>query len=153
MFSIIPYRTNRNMVSRGLFDEFSNDFFRPFFEGGLNGLMRAEPAVKVDVRDEGDRYVLEADLPGMNKDALKVEVNDGVLTISAEYNQSEEAKNEENKYVYRERRFGSMSRSFNVEGIREDDITAEFRDGVLRLDLPKQENEQKPQTHTIAISG
>ena len=151
MFSIIPYRTNRNMVSRGLFDEFSNDFFRPFFEGGLNSLMRAEPAVKVDVRDEGDRYVLEADLPGMNKDDVKVEVENGVLTLSAEFNQEKEEKGEEDRYVYRERRCGSVRRSFNIDGSREEDITAGFKDGVLRLELPKKETKALPEARTIEI--
>ena len=102
---------------------------------------------------EGDHYLLEADMPDMKKDDLKVEVNDGVLTISAEYNESNEQKDEADKYVYRERRYGSMSRSFNVEGIREDGISAEFRDGVLRLNLPKCEPAPKPEAHTIEING
>ena len=155
MFSIIPYRTNHNMTrreNRGYFEDFANDFFRPFFADNF-GMMAAQRPMKVDVMDEGDHYVLEADMPGMSKDDLKVEVNDGVLTISAEYNESNEKKNDEDKYVYRERRFGSMSRSFNVEGIKESEITAEFKDGVLKLSLPKCEPSPKPEVHTIAIEG
>ena len=73
------------------------------------------------------------------------------MTISAEYNQNDEKKDECGKYIYRERRFGSMKRSFNVsDGINEDGITAEFKDGVLTLNLPKVE-EAKHETHTIAI--
>ena len=87
--------------------------------------------MKVDVRNEGEKFVLEADMPGMHKDDLKIEVDEGVLTISAVYNEDREQKDEEDKYVYRERRIGNMSRSFNLEGIREDDITASFKDGVL----------------------
>lgn len=155
MFSIIPYRTNHNMArreNRGYFEDFANDFFRPFFADNF-GMMAAQRPMKVDVRDEGDHYVLEADMPGMKKDDLKVEVHDGLLTISAEYNDAAEEKSDENKYVYRERRFGSMSRSFNVEGIREDGITAAFRDGVLKLELPKCEPEPKPESHAIEIQG
>ena len=155
MFSIIPYVNNRNMTrreSRGYFEDFANDFFRPFFSDNF-GMMTAQRPMKVDVKDEGDHYLLEADMPGMKKDDLKVEVNDGLLTISAEYHESNEQKDEADKYVYRERRFGSMSRSFNVEGIREDDITAEFKDGVLRLNLPKCEPAAKPEAHTIEING
>lgn len=153
MFNIIPYRTNHNMTrreNRGYFEDFANDFFRPFFAENF-GMLSEQRPMRVDVRDEGDHYVLEADMPGMSKDNLKVEVNDGVLTISAEYNEDNEQKNEEDKYVYRERRFGSMSRSFNVEGIREADITAAFKDGVLKLNLPKCEPVPKPEAHTIAI--
>ena len=154
MFSIIPYRTNSNITrgNRGYFEDFANDFFRPFFSDNF-GMMATQRPMKVDVRDEGDHYVLEADMPGMSRDDLKVEVNDGVLTISAQYNASREQKGDEDKYVYRERRFGSMSRSFDVEGIREEDITAAFKDGVLKLNLPKREPAAVPETHTIAIEG
>lgn len=155
MFSIIPYRTNHNMTrreNRGYFEDFANDFFRPFFADNF-GMMTAQRPMKVDVRDEGDHFVLEADMPGMKKDDLKVEVNDGLLTISAEYSENSEQKNDDTKYVYRERRCGSMSRSFNVEGIREADITASFKDGVLRLELPKCEPAPKPEAHAIEIQG
>lgn len=155
MFSIIPYRTNHNMTrreNRGYFEDFANDFFRPFFADNF-GMMADQRPMKVDVKDEGDHYTLEADMPGMKKDDVKVEVNDGVLTISAEYNRTEEQKNEEDKYVYRERRFGSMSRSFNVEGIEENAITAEFRDGVLKLALPKCQPAPKPEARAIEIQG
>ena len=149
MFGMIPYRSNRNVAPRGFFDDFAGDFFKPFFDGF--GVVRPDQAMKVDVRDEGDSYTLEADMPGVSKDNLKVEVSGGVLTISAEYDEKKEEKGEDDKYVYRERRCGSMRRSFNVEGIREDDITAEFKDGVLKLTLPKQETKALPETKAIEI--
>ena len=153
MFSIIPYRTNNHMArreNRGYFEDFANDFFRPFFAENFG--MTAQRAMKVDVRDEGDRFVLEADMPGASKDNVKVEVQDGLMTISANYDESKDEKDDEGKFVYRERRTGSMSRSFNVEGIQEDGITAQFRDGVLRLELPKCEPEQKPEPRAIQIN-
>jgi len=151
MFSMMPYRANRNMAPRGFFDDFSNDFFRPFFEGGLAGLMRPERAMKVDVRDDGDRYTLQADMPGVSKDDLKVEVANDVLTISAEYNQEKEDKDENDRYVYRERRCGNLRRAFNVQGIRQEDIAASFQDGVLTLTLPKQETKALPEAQRIEI--
>lgn len=151
MFNMIPYRTNRNVAPRGFFNEFSNDFFRPFFDEAFGGMMRANRGMKVDVRDEGDQFVLEADMPGVDKDHLKVEVNDGVLTISANYDQQSEQKNDDDRYVYRERQVGSMSRAFNVEGIREEDITASFKDGVLKLALPKREVPELPEPRKIEI--
>lgn len=150
MFSMMPYRTNRNMMPRGFFDDFASDFFRPFFDG-FGGMARAEQAMKVDVRDDGDSYTLEADMPGVSKDNLKVDVTNGVLTISADYDEKKEEKNEDDRYVYRERRCGSIRRSFNVEGIREDDITAEFKDGVLKLTLPKVPAKALPEPKTIQI--
>lgn len=149
MFGMIPYRSNRNVAPRGFFDDFTSDFFKPFFEGF--GMMRPEQAMKVDVKDEGDRYTLEADMPGVSKDDLKIELSNGMLTISADYDEKKEEKGEDDKYVYRERRCGSLRRSFNVEGIREDDITAEFKDGVLKLNLPKQETKAIPEAKTIQI--
>ena len=149
MFSMIPYKTNRNLIANGLFDDFANDFFRPFFEGGMT---RANPQMRVDVREEDDKFVLEADMPGVSKDDLKVEVRDGVLTIAAEYKQESEDKGDDDRYVYRERRCGSVSRAFNVEGIREEDITAEFRDGVLKLTLPKKEAPVLPEARRIEIN-
>ena len=154
MFSVIPYRTSHNMVqrpARGFFEDFSNDFFRPFFEGGFGEMMRAQSPMKVDVRDEGDHFLLEADMPGVSKDNVKVEVENGVLSLCAEYNQETGEKDENDRYVYRERRCGSMRRAFNVEGIREDGITAEFKDGVLRLTLPKEEEEAAPAARSIQI--
>ena len=156
MFSMIPYRTNRNMTrreGRGYFEDFANDFFRPFFEEGFGGMLRADRAMKVDVRDEGDRFVLEADMPGVSKDHVRVEIQDGVLTIAAQYDDETENKDEAGKYVYRERRSGSVSRAFNVEGIREADISAAFKDGVLSLTLPKEAEAAKPEPHRIEIEG
>ena len=149
MFNVIPYRSNRSVAPSGIFDDFTGDFFKPLFDSF--GMIRPEKAMKVDVRDEGDRYTLEADMPGVSKDNLKVEVTGDTLTISAEYDEKKEEKGEDDKYVYRERRCGSMRRSFNVEGIREDEITAEFRDGVLKLTLPKQETKALPEARAIQI--
>ena len=151
MFGMIPYRSNRNVAPRGFFDDFANDFFRPFFDNGFTAMTRPERAMKVDVRDDDDHYTLEADMPGVSKDDLKVEVTGDVLTISASYDQNKEEKGDDERYVYRERRCGSMSRSFNVEGIREEDITAEFKDGVLKLTLPKQEQKALPEARTVQI--
>ena len=153
MLNMIPYRSERGLAPRGFFDDFSNDFFKPFFEGSFGGMLRPERAMKVDVRDDGDHYTLEADMPGVSKDNVKVEIVGGMLTISADYDEKKEEKGEDDKYVYRERRCGSMSRSFNVEGIREEDITASFKDGVLTLNLPKVAEVEKPETHAIEIEG
>ena len=149
MLNMVPYRSNRNVAPRGFFDDFTSDFFKPLLDGF--GMIRPDQATKVDVKDEGDRYTLEADMPGVSKDNLKVEVANGTLTISADYDEKKEEKGEDDKYVYRERRCGSMRRSFNVDGIREDDITAEFKDGVLKLTLPKQEVKAIPEARAIEI--
>ena len=154
MFSMVPVRTNRHVAVRNnenYFNPFSEDFFRAFFgDDFANGMLSAERPLKVDIRDEGDRYLLEADMPGVSRENVHVDVNDGVMTISAEVNESKEST-DNGRYVYRERRYGRTSRAFNLDGIREEDITAEFKDGVLRLNLPKVEAQPKLAGRTIEI--
>ena len=93
--------------------------------------------MKVDVEDKGDHFLLEADLPGVSKENVKVSIDDGVMTISAAV--QEEKEETKKNYVCRERRSGSVSRAFRIDGVQEDGIKAEFKDGVLRLTLPKNE--------------
>ena len=137
---MIPY-TNRNSSSlMDLFDEFERSVF------GENG--RRLPAFSTDIRDEGDHYLLEAELPGFRKEDIDLDVKDGFLTISASRQESGETK--QGGYLCRERRSGSFSRSFNLDGIQEDGITASYSNGVLELKLPKRQ-EVLPQSRKIAI--
>lgn len=137
---MIPY-TNRNSSSlMDLFDEFERSVF------GENG--RRLPAFSTDIRDEGDHYLLEAELPGFRKEDIDLDVKDGFLTISASREESGETK--QGGYLCRERRSGSFSRSFNLDGIQEDGITASYNNGVLELTLPKRQ-EVLPQSRKIAI--
>ena len=131
--------TNRTRRSN-LFPEtrFFDEFMRPFFAP----VSAAREGMSVDVRDEGDHYLLEAEIPGANRENIRADMDDGVLTISAEWN-SEKKDEGENRYIISERRYGSVSRSFTVENVREDEITAEYTDGVLRLTLPKKTAENK----------
>ena len=131
-----------NMISYpnrtpSLFPEtrFFEDFMRPFFAPS------SASSFRVDVKDEGDKFVLEAELPGVSRDSIYVDVADGVLTIGAEWNESK--KGDENGYVINERRYGNVKRSFNVENIEEGLITARYENGVLILDLPKIQPEKK----------
>ena len=137
---MIPY-TNRSSSSlMDLFDEFERSVF------GENG--RRLPAFSTDIRDEGDHYLLEAELPGFRKEDIDLDVKDGFLTISASREESGETK--QGGYLCRERRSGSFSRSFNLDGIQEDGITASYNNGVLELTLPKRQ-EVLPQSRKIAI--
>lgn len=137
---MIPY-TNRNSSSlMDLFDEFERSVF------GESG--RRLPAFSTDIRDEGDHYLLEAELPGFRKEDIDLDVKDGFLTISASHQETNETKQE--NYLCRERRSGSFSRSFNLDGIQEEGITASYNNGVLELTLPKRQ-EVLPQSRKIAI--
>ena len=139
MSTLIPYtRRNNDMIS----DPFFGDgFFGPFFMG-----RDFQNSFRVSVKDAGNHYELDAELPGVQRDQLGIDVNDGVLTISAEWNQTNESKD---GYVMNERRYGKMQRSFNIDGVDESAITASYTDGVLRLNLPKRA--QQPTGRRIEI--
>ena len=131
MFGMIPFeRGNDNLFN--VFDNFERNFF-----GGSTSVS----AFRTDIRDEGDKFVLEAELPGFAKEDIQLNVKDGILTISAQHKESSEEKDKKGNYIRRERRYGSFTRSFDISGIQEHAITAAYNNGVLELDLPKAQPE------------
>ncbi|MBQ3079267.1 MAG: Hsp20/alpha crystallin family protein [Clostridia bacterium] len=129
---MITYRTRSPFLTQSrLFD----DFMRPFFSSPVPASFR------VDVKDLGDSYLMEAELPGVERDNVEIDLDDGVLTIRAEWNQ--EKKDENKQYLISERRYGKVERSFSVENIREDEIKAEYVNGILKLTLPKKTPESR----------
>lgn len=106
--------------------------------------------IKTDIKDTGDSYVIDAELPGYTKEEINVDVNDDILTISAEKHTENEEENK-NGYIRRERYYGSVSRSFNISEVEASQITAKHENGVLTLTLPKKK-EQIPQSHKIEIN-
>ena len=93
--------------------------------------------MRVDIREDEKNYVVEAELPGVKKEEINLEVDENVLTIAV--NRKEEVNEEQEKYIRRERRCSSMTRSFAVDNIRPDQATAKFENGILVIDLPKKE--------------
>lgn len=142
MYSLLPFGRYTNNSLNSLFDDFERSFF-PVDRSQM-------PAFRTDIKDEGDHFLLEADLPGFKKEDIDLHLQDGVLTITANHSETVENKDEGGKYVCRERRVGSFTRSFNVSGIQEDAISASYENGVLKLTLPK-EGEPEPQSRKIAI--
>ena len=134
MFGLTPF--NRNVIRRTneqnpltdwIDDFFSDDFFP----------MRSlrHDAFKVDVKEENDAYLIEADMPGVKKEEVKLEFHDGYLNIGIE---REEKKEDENKnYVHRERRLCSMHRSLYLGDLDSDKIEANLKDGILVVKAPK----------------
>ena len=143
MFDMMPYAWN---YSQNLLDSFA-DFEKNFF-GEMN---RSFSGFHTDIRDTGDAYVLEAELPGFNKEDINVEARDGVLTISAKHEENQDEKDEKSgQYIRRERRYGSFQRSFSLNGVDPKNIQGQYQDGVLQLTLPK-EQPAVPETHRIEI--
>lgn len=139
MFGMLPFdRSDSNVFDT--FDNFARDFFRK-----SNADL---PAFRTDIRDTGDSYVLEAELPGFQKEDITLDLKDGILTITAQHGESTEQK--EGGYIRRERRYGSFQRSFDVTGIEEGGITAAYESGILSLTLPKAKPAE-PEVRRIAI--
>ena len=129
MFELIPFE--RRMAS---FDPFRMmaDMERSFFQPGVNSVS----TFRTDVRDEGDSFRLEAELPGFRKEDISIDIKDERLTISAQ--RKLENEDEKPNFIKRERFYGSYKRSFGLDGIDTDAIEASYIDGVLSLKLPKQ---------------
>ncbi|MBT1166402.1 Hsp20/alpha crystallin family protein [Bifidobacterium simiarum] len=163
---------------------FSDLFDDPFFgdwRGTRNagqdmtngqGLMTMNSMMSTDVRDMGDKYDVDIDMPGFKKDDIKIELNNGYLTVTGYKNsatqtgadtadpdaannggQASGAGAEDGKWLRRERYSGACSRSFYVgDELKESDIHAKYENGTLCLTLPKMEAQpQVEQKHTIAI--
>ena len=129
-------------------EELERSFFGDPFGDFFNSKDLAE--FKTDVLDEGDHYELEADLPGFNKEDIKLELQGDNLVISAERHSNAEDKDKDGKVVRMERSYGTYSRSFNVSQIDTDHIKASYDNGVLKLQLPKREA-IKPASRTLEI--
>ena len=119
---------------------FDDDFFRDDFFDRKDKMNYN--LMKTDIREDDKSYLLEVDLPGYSKDDIKIDITDGYLTINAKV---EKENNDENKnYVRRERFTGEVSRSFYVgEDIKEDEVKASFKNGILTLEVPKLNLEDK----------
>lgn len=116
----------------------TNNIFDDFF--GAPIASRESRMMKTDIVEKDGGYELTIDMPGVKKENVKAELNDGYLTVSTNSDYSNEEKNEEGKYIRRERYSGSFSRSFYVgSALKQEDIKAKFEDGTLKLCVPKKE--------------
>ena len=134
MYGLTPYRRRKNNTMVNSF--FNDDFFRSFFNHDFYG----NGGISIDVKDEDQKYVVEAEMPGVKKDQINIDVHNGILTIQA--NQEIEENVEKDSYVYRERRQGTISRSLSLENIKEDEISAKYENGLLKIHLPKADPEK-----------
>ncbi len=140
MFDMIPYKRNSLSRRNDFFTPFLKSFFDDDFFSETNG---ANGNFKVDLKETEDNYLVEADLPGIKKEDIKVDFDNNYLVISAKRDDVIEDKNE--NYVRRERHYGQFQRSFYIDNADRDKIEAAFQNGVLKITLPKlnKENERK----------
>mgnify|MGYP003607372870 CR=1 FL=1 len=120
-------------------DYFTN--FLDMFDEDFNPVKLFGSSFKVDIRDTEKEYLIEADLPGFDKDAITIVYDNNNLTITAK--REESVKEEKENYVRQERSFGEVKRQFHVVNVDEEKIDAKFDNGVLKLVLPKKEVAEK----------
>lgn len=130
---LVPSIFNDNFV-----DSFFDDMFR--FPGFTSGNRSVSNVMKTDIQDLGENYQLDIELPGFAKEDIHAELSNGYLTITAQKTTDNEEKDEDGRYIRRERYSGSCRRSFHIgENLKEEDIRASFENGMLKLIFPKEE--------------
>ena len=124
-----------------------NDFFDllpSFFDGRLlkdkEWFPQSLDSFKADIQETDTEYHVHVDLPGYKKEDISIDYNQDMLTIQAKREENKEEKQEENNYIRRERSYGSVSRQFYLSQVKEDDIHASYKEGVLQITLPKKED-------------
>ena len=145
-----------SILGENLFDDFMNDFRLPAFPDVDKELYgkHAKNLMKTDVKETEKGYEVDMDLPGFKKDEIQMELNDGVLTISAAKGLDKDEEDKKGKYIRKERYAGAMQRSFYVgENLTQEDIKAKYENGILRLSVPKKEAKPVETKKTIAIEG
>lgn len=133
-----------SLVPRGSlfdFDHFFDQFRGPdLFNERASGLMTP----RIEVKEKKGQYLISAELPGVKKEDVHVTLENGVLTLEAESHQ-EDKEEKDGRVIRQERRYGRFARSFNLgTDVQQSDIHAEFKDGVLSLNIPRVE--AKPET-------
>ena len=145
-----------SIFGENLFDDFFVDPFDMMApvrgsEEALYG-KHARNMMKTDVRELDNTYELDVDLPGFKKDEISVDLKNGYLTIGASKGLDRDQKDENGKYIRRERYAGVCSRSFYVgSSVRPEQIGAKYEDGILKLSVPKAAHRELPASTSIAI--
>jgi HSP20 family protein len=144
---LIRWNPMRELFSfRHPLDHFFDGLFSPVVgDDAKLSLWEWNPVV--DVYDNDENIVIKAELPGIDKKDITIDVKDGVLTLKGERSYDNEVK--EDKYCRRERSFGKFERAFRLPAdVDPEKISADYKDGILKIDIPKPE-EQKPKQITV----
>ena len=137
-------------------DDWMNFPFESDFWGKRNPLYgkNAKNMMKTDIREHDNGYEIDIDLPGFKKDEISAQLEDGYLTLSATKGLDKEEEDKKGKYIRRERYAGAMQRSFYVgNALTQEDIKAKYENGILKLSIPKKDENAVETKKHIAIEG
>lgn len=148
MFELTHRNNNHHISTYNPFREVE-DFERSFFNTPFSSFFGTQDLAefKTDVSDEGDHYLLEADLPGFEKKDIQLEISGDTLTVRAQRHSKLEEKDKKDKLIRIERSYGSYSRQFDISGVEAEQIKARYDNGVLKLTLPKKQAELPEARH------
>ncbi|WP_407397752.1 Hsp20/alpha crystallin family protein [Anaerovibrio sp.] len=151
MLGLVPFAMRNDLArEEDGFDRLFNWMSQPiasiFSDTGFSG-----KSFNVDVKDNGDSYELKAELPGYTKEDVHLSYKDNYLSISASKEESKDEKDEQGNFIRRERYSGSMSRSFYIDNIDENNCNADFKDGILTVTMPKLSTPVEEISHEIPI--
>ncbi|WP_303870268.1 Hsp20/alpha crystallin family protein [Acetobacterium wieringae] len=136
MTALIPFNRKRNDLMNTGFNDFQNMLDDFFADGWSMRRSLAGDTFKIDLQDNEKEYIVEAELPGFQKNEISLSLEEGRLQIAVK---KEETKEETDKnYVHRERKFTAMTRNVFLADAASDDIKAKLTDGVLTITVPKQ---------------
>lgn len=139
--------------SNNLFDDFMMTPFDAFFDIPTGSGSKTAPGLmRTDIKESDSAFDLEIDLPGVKKEDVSVEIENGYLEVTAESKHESEEKDDSRSYVRKERFSGKFSRRFYMgDDIDEDAITAKFEDGTLKVNIPKRSEPEPESKKSIAI--
>ncbi len=141
MTNLVPFNQRTRRIAPFEINNFSDmldDFFTDMWSPRMDF---SKDTFKIDVQDNETDYLIEADMPGIEKDEISLEMKENTLCISV--NKSEEKTEEKKNYVHKERRVSSMSRSVYLRDVKQDEIEAKLENGVLQITVPKVEQADK----------
>ncbi|MEW8973176.1 MAG: Hsp20/alpha crystallin family protein [Tissierellaceae bacterium] len=137
MAGLVPFNKKGGRLVNSSFDDFYNmldDFFTDNF---LSRKSFGKDTFRVDVQEKEKEYIVEADLPGVNKEDIGIELDDGRLNIVVK--KEENTEKTDINYIHKERRSTSMYRSIYLQDALDDNASAKLENGVLTINIPKQE--------------
>ncbi len=142
MFGLTPFnRRNNDLIRRNDFMDLRSVFDDFFSDSLFPAAFSSTAGIRADIRETEKEYVIDAEIPGVKKEDIKLDLRDDVLRISVEHN--EEVNEERENFIRRERRFGSFSRSFHVDNVKHEDVKAKYEDGILSITLPKSDDKKE----------
>lgn len=133
-------------------DDFFPNLFGSGFETDLfDRFFKENHYPKVDIKDMGDRYELDMEVPGFSKEDVTVEYRDGYLEVEGTHEENKAINEKKGHYIRKERSYGSFKRSFYVGDIDENSISGSFKDGMLMIQVPKVKEEKKDKAKRIEL--